>query len=85
MADIKTSLIYPGIAGYGFQSLGQGMEAGWVSHGLAHLASAAKAQGFQIDLIDLRALSGWEAFRQEPHPAYACGHFFDSISSHTIR
>lgn len=62
---MKTSLIYPGIAGYGFNSLGKGMEAGWVSHGLAHLSSAAKAQGFDIDLIDLRALSGWDEFREE--------------------
>jgi anaerobic magnesium-protoporphyrin IX monomethyl ester cyclase len=62
---MRISLIYPGIAGYGFNSLGQGMEAGWVSHGLAHLSSAAKAQGFAVDLIDLRALSGWDEFRQE--------------------
>jgi radical SAM superfamily enzyme YgiQ (UPF0313 family) len=62
---MRTALIYPGIAGYGFKSLGQGMEAGWVSHGLAHLSSAAKAQGFEIDLIDLRALSGWDDFREE--------------------
>ena len=62
---MKVSLIYPGIAGYGFNSLGKGMEAGWVSHGLAHISSAAKAQGFDIDLIDLRALSGWDAFREE--------------------
>jgi anaerobic magnesium-protoporphyrin IX monomethyl ester cyclase len=62
---MKTTLIYPGIAGYGFNSLGKGMEAGWVSHGLAHLSSAAKAQGFAIDLIDLRALSGWDEFREE--------------------
>jgi radical SAM superfamily enzyme YgiQ (UPF0313 family) len=41
------------------------MEAGWVSHGLAHLSSAAKARGFDIDLIDLRALSGWDEFREE--------------------
>jgi radical SAM superfamily enzyme YgiQ (UPF0313 family) len=62
---MKVSLIYPGIAGYGFNSLGRGMEAGWVSHGLAHISSAARAQGFDIDLIDLRALSGWDAFREE--------------------
>jgi radical SAM superfamily enzyme YgiQ (UPF0313 family) len=62
---MKTTLIYPGIAGYGFSSLGKGMEAGWVSHGLAHLSSAAKAQGFPVDLIDLRALSGWDEFREE--------------------
>jgi len=62
---MKTTLVYPGIAGYGFSSLGRGMEAGWVSHGLAHLSSAAKVQGHEIDLIDLRALSGWDEFRQE--------------------
>jgi radical SAM superfamily enzyme YgiQ (UPF0313 family) len=62
---MKTTLVYPGIAGYGFGSLGRGMEAGWVSHGLAHISSAAKAQGFDIDLIDLRALSGWDQFKEE--------------------
>ena len=62
---MKTTLIYPGIAGYGFSSVGKGMEAGWISHGLAHLSAAAKAQGFNVDLIDLRALSGWDHFRSE--------------------
>jgi len=61
---MKTTLIYAGIAGYGFNSLGKGMEAGWISHGLAHLSSAAKAQGFAVDLIDLRALSSWDHFRE---------------------
>jgi radical SAM superfamily enzyme YgiQ (UPF0313 family) len=40
------------------------MEAGWISHGLASLSAAAKAQGFEVDLIDLRALSGWDQFRE---------------------
>jgi len=62
---MRTTLIYPGIAGYGFKSIGKGMEAGWISHGLAHLSSAAKAQGFEIDLIDLRTLDGWEHYRAE--------------------
>ncbi|HET90179.1 MAG TPA: B12-binding domain-containing radical SAM protein [Chloroflexi bacterium] len=62
--SFKITLIYPGIAGLGFDSLKQGMEAGWISHGLASLSSAAKAQGFDVDLIDLRALSGWDHFRQ---------------------
>ncbi|MDH7489079.1 MAG: radical SAM protein [Anaerolineae bacterium] len=62
---MRTTLVYPGIAGYGFDCLGQGMEAGWVSHGLAHISAAAKAQGFEIDLIDLRALKGWDDFRAE--------------------
>lgn len=61
---LKTTLIYPGIAGLGFDSLKRGMEAGWISHGLASLSAAAKAQGFAVDLIDLRALVGWDHFRQ---------------------
>ena len=61
---MKTTLIYPGIAGQGFESLKQGMEAGWISHGLARLAAAAKAGGFEVDLIDLRALSSWDNFRE---------------------
>jgi len=62
---MKTTLIYPGIAGYSFNSLGQGMEAGWINHGLAQLSACAKAEGFDVDLIDLRALSGWDHFRTE--------------------
>ena len=62
--NLKTTLIYPGIAGLGFNSLKRGMEAGWISHGLASLSGAAKARGFDVDLIDLRALSDWAHFRQ---------------------
>jgi radical SAM superfamily enzyme YgiQ (UPF0313 family) len=62
---MKTTLIYPGIAGRGFDCLSQGMDAGWISHGLAYLSAAAKAQGFDVDLIDLRALTGWDHFRAE--------------------
>jgi anaerobic magnesium-protoporphyrin IX monomethyl ester cyclase len=61
---LKTTLIFAGIAGRGFNSLKQGMDAGWISHGLASLSSAAKAQGFEVDLIDLRALNGWDHFRE---------------------
>ena len=72
---LKTTLVYPGIAGRGFGSLKQGMDAGWISHGLASLSAAAKAQGFEIDLIDLRALSSWEHFREvlaERDPDVVC-------------
>ncbi len=61
---MKTTLVYPGIAGRGFDSLGQGMDAGWVAHGLASISASAKAEGFDIDLIDLRALRDWDHFRQ---------------------
>jgi len=63
--SLKTTLVYPGIAGLGFDSVGKGMEAGWISHGLAHLSSAAKAQGFDVDLIDLRSCTGWDQYRSE--------------------
>ena len=62
---MKTTLIYPGIAGRGFDCLSQGMDAGWISHGLAYLSAAAKAQSFDVDLIDLRALKSWDHFREE--------------------
>ena len=61
---LKTTLVYPGIAGRGFKSLRQGMDSGWISHGLASLSAAAKAQGFELNLIDLRALTGWDHFRE---------------------
>lgn len=62
---MKTTLIYPGIAGRGFDSLSKGMDAGWVSHGLASISAASKAEGLEIDLIDLRALRDWAHFREE--------------------
>jgi radical SAM superfamily enzyme YgiQ (UPF0313 family) len=58
-------MIYPGIAGRGFNCLSQGMDAGWVSHGLASISAAARAQGYDCDLIDLRALRDWDHFREE--------------------
>nr|MBC8248196.1 cobalamin B12-binding domain-containing protein [Anaerolineales bacterium] len=62
---MKTTLIYAGIAGYGFESLGKGMEAGWINHGLAQLSACAKAEGFDLDLIDLRGLKGWDELQAE--------------------
>jgi radical SAM superfamily enzyme YgiQ (UPF0313 family) len=61
---MRTTLVYTGIAGYGFNSLSRGMEAGWVAHGLASISAAAKAEGFTVDLIDLRALRDWDHFRE---------------------
>ena len=62
---MRTTLVYPGITGKGFNSLGQGMDSGWLSHGLAILAACAKRQGFAVDLLDLRALHGWDHYREE--------------------
>jgi anaerobic magnesium-protoporphyrin IX monomethyl ester cyclase len=62
---MRTTLIYAGITGKGFDSIGQGMDSGWISHGLAILSAVAKEQGGDVDLIDLRALTGWQHFREE--------------------
>ncbi len=62
---MRTTLVYPGITGKGFDSLGQGMDSGWISHGLAMLSACARAEGFAVDLLDLRALRGWDHYREE--------------------
>ncbi len=62
---MKVTLIYAGITGKGFNSVGQGMDSGWISHGLAILSAVVREKGFQVDLIDLRTLQGWEHFREE--------------------
>ncbi len=62
---MKLTLVYPGIAGKGFESLGQGMDSGWISHGLGILAPCARQSGIAVDLLDLRALRGWDHFREE--------------------
>ena len=62
---MRTTLVYPGITGKGFNSLGQGMDSGWISHGLAILAACAKAKGLDVNLLDLRALRDWDHFRSE--------------------
>ncbi|MBI2304073.1 MAG: cobalamin B12-binding domain-containing protein [Chloroflexi bacterium] len=62
---MRTTLIYAGISGTGFGIMGKGMDGGWISHGLCILAACAKAQGFPVDLIDLRALRDWDHFRAE--------------------
>ena len=71
---MKVSLVYPGIVGKGFDSIGQGMDSGWISHGLAILAACAREAGHEVNLIDLRALKSWEHFRQVLDRAAAgCG------------
>nr|MBC7244167.1 B12-binding domain-containing radical SAM protein [Chloroflexota bacterium] len=62
---MKTTLVYPGITGKGFNSLGQGMDSGWICHGLAMLAACAKQKGFEVNLLDLRAMRDWDHYRDE--------------------
>lgn len=62
--QLKATLIYPAISIKGFGNLLQGMDGGWISHGLASISAASKAAGYSVDLIDLRALQGWDQFCQ---------------------
>lgn len=41
------------------------IEANFIDHGLSSLSAACKEKGYQVGLIDLRALKGWEHFRQK--------------------
>ncbi|MBI2953632.1 MAG: cobalamin B12-binding domain-containing protein [Chloroflexi bacterium] len=62
---MKVTLVYAGIVGQGFASAGKGMDAGWINHALSMLGACARDAGFSVDLIDLRALEGWDHFRSE--------------------
>ncbi|MHB1006797.1 MAG: B12-binding domain-containing radical SAM protein [Chloroflexota bacterium] len=62
---MRVTLVYPGIVGAGFASAGKGMDAGWISHGLCMLGACARQAGHEVDLIDLRALDGWDHYRAE--------------------
>ena len=60
---MKVILIYPGITECGFNSL-KGNEGSWMNHGLAIISATIKAKGYEVNLIDLRRLTGWEHYRQ---------------------
>jgi len=62
---MRVTLVYAGITGKGFDSIGQGMDSGWISHGLAMLGAVLKREGHEVDLLDLRALRGWDHVREE--------------------
>jgi len=59
---MKVSLVYAGITECGFNSL-RGNEGSWMNHGLAILSSSAKKCGHQVNLLDLRRMTGWEEFQ----------------------
>jgi len=61
---MKVILIYPGISGIGFNSGGRGSEGSWISHGLCMLSGYAKAHGYPVSLIDMRALKSWDHFAE---------------------
>jgi len=60
---VKALLVYPAISLGGFgKRHNPGGEARWIPHGLGMVATCARAAGFDVDVLDLRDLAGWEDF-----------------------
>lgn len=64
---MKVTLIYPGIASIGFNSLCKGNPStNLTGLGLAYLGASIKEKTHhQVDLIDLREMTGWDHFTSE--------------------
>src|SRR3990172_7361564 len=64
---MKISLVYPGIAQIGFKSFGKGTPTtNLMSLGLGYIAASIKKHtSYEVDLIDLRRLNGWDDFTVE--------------------
>lgn len=64
-----------GVAGFNADRQPGDREGSWISHGLGSVAAAAKAAGHDVNLIDLRQISGWPEFieriQKEPADVYA--------------
>lgn len=72
---MKVALVFPGITDVGFRSYGDGIDGSWHSHGLCLLSSCLKNAGYEVFLIDLRKLAGWEEYTKnilETHPDVIC-------------
>lgn len=65
MINKNFTFIYPGIVGCGFNSFGKSADSSWISHGVSILSSCLQKQGWNVNLIDLRRLSGWDEFKEK--------------------
>jgi anaerobic magnesium-protoporphyrin IX monomethyl ester cyclase len=67
------ALVYPGIAGMGFDSFAR--IPGWDSHrlplGLLYLGASLQRSAFEVILLDLRLLKSWEDFEDRLNDANA--------------
>lgn len=61
---MNITLVYTGITNSGFNAL-KGNEGTFINHGLAILSAAAKKEGFNVKLFDLRRMTGWDDFRNK--------------------
>lgn len=64
MKGREITFIYPGITTCGFGSFDRRMDSLWISHGLCYLSAVLKKKGYEVNLIDLRTLSGWPEFKR---------------------
>ena len=62
---MRVALIFPGISDCGFNTTGRDLKFAWINHGLASISASAKREGHEVDLIDLRRLSGWQELKNE--------------------
>lgn len=63
---MNVTLVYPCIRNTGgFNSLGSNYESLYINHGVTSLASSLEADGYKVNVIDLRELSGWSQFEQK--------------------
>jgi anaerobic magnesium-protoporphyrin IX monomethyl ester cyclase len=70
---MKVTLIYVGVGVAGFSSsrpLGD-REGSWIGHGVASIGANLKHEGWNVDLIDLRQLGGWEEVEEKIKGTYA--------------
>ena len=73
---MRICLIYVGIgvAGFNPNRPSGDREGSWISHGITSIGASAKAAGYDVDLIDLRQLSGFEQLadmvRENPADVY---------------
>lgn len=59
---MKVVLIYigVGVAGFNPNRCAGDREGAWIGHGIASIGASLKADGHDVELLDLRHLSGWE-------------------------
>lgn len=61
---MKVRLVYAGIGVAGFnpnRPMGD-REGSWIGHGIASIGASTKKAGYDVELVDMRQLSGMEAF-----------------------
>lgn len=63
---MKVILVYVGIGVAGFNANRRpgDREGSWIGHGIASIGASLKSAGHEVELIDMRQLSGWEEFKE---------------------